>query len=82
MAARLGLRIASQVVARHGGAIEAAPAEERGTIVTVRLPLASVQRQEDPAAAAAQPAAIEAAAADQQLSIFPTAACDVGTIES
>jgi signal transduction histidine kinase len=54
----LGLSIASQVIARHGGAIDAAPAEERGTIVTVRVPLASVQRQEDPAAATAQPVTI------------------------
>ena len=43
----LGLSIASQVIARHGGRIEAAPAETRGTIVTVRLPLAPVQRKED-----------------------------------
>lgn len=41
----LGLSIASQVIARHGGTIEAAaPGEARGTIVTVRLPLARVQR--------------------------------------
>jgi signal transduction histidine kinase len=53
----LGLSIASQVIARHGGTIEAAPAEERGTVVTVRLPLASVQPQKNPAAAA-QPVAI------------------------
>jgi signal transduction histidine kinase len=53
----LGLSIASQVIARHGGTIAAAPAEARGTIVTVRLPLTSVQRQDDPAAAA-QPIAI------------------------
>jgi signal transduction histidine kinase len=51
----LGLSIASQVIARHGGTIEAAPVEGRGTIVTVRLPLAPVQRQEETAAAAAQP---------------------------
>jgi signal transduction histidine kinase len=53
----LGLSIASQVIARHGGTIEAAPVEGRGTIVTVRLPLAPVQRQEA-AAAAAQPVSI------------------------
>jgi signal transduction histidine kinase len=54
----LGLSIASQVIARHGGTIAAAPAEERGTIVTVRLPLAPMQRQEDVAAPAAQPVSI------------------------
>jgi len=42
----LGLSIAAQVTALHGGTIEAAPAEGRGTIVTVRLPLAPMQRQE------------------------------------
>ena len=41
----LGLSIAAQVVARHGGTIEAAPAQERGTIVTVRLPLGSREDQ-------------------------------------
>jgi signal transduction histidine kinase len=46
----LGLSIASQVIGRHGGTIEAAPAQGRRTIVTVRLPLAPVQRQEDVAA--------------------------------
>lgn len=35
----LGLSIAAQVIARHEGTIEAAPADERGTRVTVRLPL-------------------------------------------
>ncbi len=54
----LGLSIASQVIERHGGTIEAAAAEERGTIMTVRLPLASVPRQEKVAAVAAQPASI------------------------
>jgi hypothetical protein len=51
----LGLSIASQVIARHGGAIDAAAGEERGTTVTLQLPLAPVQRQEDPAAVSAQP---------------------------
>jgi signal transduction histidine kinase len=51
----LGLSIAAQVIARHGGTIEAAPAEGRGTTITVRLPLAPVQRQEEPTAAAGQP---------------------------
>jgi signal transduction histidine kinase len=54
----LGLSIASQVIARHGGTIEAAPVEGRGSIVTVQLPLAPVQRQEDAAAAAAQPVSV------------------------
>ena len=54
----LGLSIASQVIARHGGTIEAAPAEARGTIVTVQLPLAPVQRNEDIAATATQPVSI------------------------
>jgi signal transduction histidine kinase len=37
----LGLSIATQVVALHGGTIDATPASTRGTIVSVRLPLAS-----------------------------------------
>lgn len=37
----LGLSIAAHVIARHGGTIEAAPAQGRGTTVTVRLPLAT-----------------------------------------
>lgn len=36
----LGLSIAAQVVARHHGTIAAVPAEERGTCIIVRLPLA------------------------------------------
>ena len=48
----LGLSIAAQVIARHGGTIEAAPAEGRGTIFTVRLPLAAMPRQAEPATAA------------------------------
>lgn len=39
-----GLRIASPVISRHGGTIAAAPAEGGGTVVTVRLPLASAER--------------------------------------
>jgi signal transduction histidine kinase len=39
----LGLSISRQIVARHGGSIEAAPAEDGGTVVTVRLPLATHQ---------------------------------------
>ena len=54
----LGLSIASHVIARHGGTIEAAPAEGRGTIVTVRLPLAPVQREEDAVATLTQPVSI------------------------
>jgi signal transduction histidine kinase len=54
----LGLSIASQVIARHGGTIEAAPADERGTTVTVRLPLARAQHQQDSTAVAAQPVSI------------------------
>jgi hypothetical protein len=46
------------VIALHGGTIEAAPAEARGTIVTVRLPLARVQREERVAAPRAQPVSI------------------------
>jgi signal transduction histidine kinase len=36
----LGLSIAAQVVARHGGTIEAHPGDAGGTIFSVRLPLA------------------------------------------
>jgi signal transduction histidine kinase len=54
----LGLSIAAQVISRHRGTIEAAPAEERGTTFTVRLPLASVQRQRDRAGAAVQSVSI------------------------
>ena len=39
----LGLSIAAQIVARHGGTIEAAAADVRGTIMSVRLPVASEQ---------------------------------------
>jgi signal transduction histidine kinase len=35
----LGLSIAAEVVARHGGTISAGPADGSGTRVTVRLPL-------------------------------------------
>jgi signal transduction histidine kinase len=35
----LGLSIAARAVARHGGSIDARPAEDRGAVVTVRLPL-------------------------------------------
>jgi signal transduction histidine kinase len=41
----LGLSIAAQVVARHGGTIEAAPADGAGTDVIVRLPLSGDQVQ-------------------------------------
>jgi signal transduction histidine kinase len=51
----LGLSIAAQVISRHGGTIKAAAHEGPGTTFTVRLPLASVLRQEDHAAAGAQP---------------------------
>lgn len=54
----LGLSIAAQVIARHGGTIDAAPAEGRGTTVTVRLPLAAADRQHAGTAAAAQPQSI------------------------
>jgi signal transduction histidine kinase len=54
----LGLSIASQVIARHGGTIEAAPGETRGTIVTVQLPLAPVQREEHVAPTCTQPVSI------------------------
>ena len=33
-----GLNIASEIVKRHGGSIEAHPGQPRGSIVTVRLP--------------------------------------------
>ena len=52
----LGLSIAAHVIARHDGTIDAAPAEGRGTRVTVRLPLARVRRQEERTRAGAQPA--------------------------
>ena len=37
----LGLSIAAEVVHRHGGTIVASPAEGRGTVFTVRVPLTS-----------------------------------------
>lgn len=48
----LGLSIAAQVVARHGGAIAAASASGPGTVVSVRLPLApgQVSREEQQSA--------------------------------
>jgi two-component system sensor histidine kinase MprB len=54
----LGLSIAGRLIARHGGTIEAAPAEGRGTMITVRLPLAPVQLQEEPAANYGRPVSI------------------------
>ena len=54
----LGLSIAAQVIARHGGTIEAAPAADRGTVITVRLPLAPVRQQQESDAPAAQPVSI------------------------
>jgi hypothetical protein len=58
--ARAGPRVEYCVtgIARHRGTIEAAPAEGRGTIVTVRLPRAPVRRQEDVAAIVTQPVSI------------------------
>jgi signal transduction histidine kinase len=55
----LGLSIAAQVIARHGGTIEAEPAEGRGSTFTVRLPLAPMQRQAEPQAAVALPVSIQ-----------------------
>jgi signal transduction histidine kinase len=49
----LGLSIAAQVIARHGGTIEAAPGDGRGTVVTVRLPLAPAPAHDKPAVDAA-----------------------------
>jgi signal transduction histidine kinase len=54
----LGLSIAAQVIARHGGTIDAAPAEGRGTTFSVRLPLAPLPRQAEPAASASQSVSI------------------------
>lgn len=48
----LGLSIAAQAIARHEGTIEAAPADGRGTRVTVRLPLVAARRREAWTAAA------------------------------
>ena len=45
----LGLSIAAQVVARHGGTIAAAPAEGSGTVVTVRLPMVAAAVRPDEA---------------------------------
>ena len=42
----LGLSIAAQVVARHRGTISAGPAEDKGTAVVVRLPLAGQPRSD------------------------------------
>jgi signal transduction histidine kinase len=44
----LGLSIAAQVVARHGGTIGAAAAEGGGTILTVRLPRATAAQAAEP----------------------------------
>jgi signal transduction histidine kinase len=46
----LGLSIAAHIIARHGGTIEAAPADGGGSVFTVGLPLA--QKQDVPAARA------------------------------
>lgn len=54
----LGLSIAAQVIERHRGTIEAAPAEGRGTTFTVRLPLAPVEPEDEPAAVGEQPVSI------------------------
>lgn len=54
----LGLSIAAQVIARHRGTIEAAPAEGRGTTFTVRLPLAPVLRQAHNPADGTQPVSV------------------------
>ena len=51
----LGLSIAAQVIARHGGTIEATPAEGRGTTFTVRLPLASVPPPDHDAGSGVKP---------------------------
>jgi signal transduction histidine kinase len=40
----LGLNIASEIVRRHGGSIEARRGQPRGSIVTVRLPLVQQPR--------------------------------------
>lgn len=47
----LGLSIAAQVIARHGGTIQAAPAEGAGTTISLQLPLAAPHVQEVTAAA-------------------------------
>lgn len=54
----LGLSIAAQVIARHHGTIQAAPAEGCGTTFAVRLPLAVLQRQEHHAGAGTHPASL------------------------
>jgi hypothetical protein len=48
----------------------------------VRLLLAPVERQEQPAAAGAQPLSILAMAADERLSIVPVAVRNIATIAS
>jgi signal transduction histidine kinase len=45
----LGLSVAAEVVAKHRGTIAAAPAEGRGTVMTVRLPLATTSVANTPA---------------------------------
>jgi signal transduction histidine kinase len=52
----LGLSIAAQVVARHRGTMDAAAAEGGGTIVSVRLPLASADADRTGLAAGEQTA--------------------------
>jgi signal transduction histidine kinase len=42
----LGLNISAQIVMRHGGNLQARPAEPRGAILTLKLPIATMEQKQ------------------------------------